>query len=250
VGIDGTVISAALYDPYGAASEGNPVFGYDGQYMDASTGLVNMRARWYQPGTGNFTSVDPAVETTNEPYEFAGDDPVNESDPTGLCVSTPFGCIGPGPANGISGTLGSIGSGIKSFAIGFAQGVGTDYSYLVQADQWEGKQIAGALCNNGANNGIFASELGCGPSTAQCLAAIAATYEVDLANAKANYARDVAANNEALDAGQISSEEWTSNQLRIMNEFRQAEQYYKRIYESQDQAVNDEPLEGGLGDGE
>ena len=180
----------------------------------------------------------------------AGDDPVNESDPTGLCVSTPFGCIGPGPANGISGTLGSIGSGIKSFAIGFAQGVGTDYSYLVQADQWEGKQIAGALCNNGANNGIFASELGCGPSTAQCLAAIAATYEVDLANAKANYARDVAANNEALDAGQISSEEWTSNQLRIMNEFRQAEQYYKRIYESQDQAVNDEPLEGGLGDGE
>jgi hypothetical protein len=23
-----------------------------------------------------------------------------------LCVSTPFGCVGPGPANGISGTLG------------------------------------------------------------------------------------------------------------------------------------------------
>lgn len=37
----------------------------------------------------------------------AGDDPVNESDPTGLCVSTPFGCVGPGPANGISGTLGA-----------------------------------------------------------------------------------------------------------------------------------------------
>ncbi|MGD0748329.1 MAG: RHS repeat-associated core domain-containing protein [Acidimicrobiales bacterium] len=85
VGIDGTVISAALYDPYGTASEGNPVFGYDGQYMDAAAGLVNMRARWYQPGTGNFTSVDPAVATTNQPYEFAGDDPVNGSDPSGLC---------------------------------------------------------------------------------------------------------------------------------------------------------------------
>lgn len=43
----------------------------------------------------------------SEPGLTAGDNPVNNSDPTGLCVSTPFGCVGPGPANGISGTLGA-----------------------------------------------------------------------------------------------------------------------------------------------
>ncbi len=41
-------------------------------------------ARWYDPETAEFTSVDPDVAETGEPYAFAGDDPVNESDPSGL----------------------------------------------------------------------------------------------------------------------------------------------------------------------
>lgn len=46
-----------------------------------------MRARTYDPSTAQFVSVDPAVETTRAPYNYAGDNPVNASDPSGqLCV--------------------------------------------------------------------------------------------------------------------------------------------------------------------
>ena len=40
-------------------------------------------ARWYDPSTGEFTTVDPMLAQTDEPYEYAGDDPVNGSDPSG-----------------------------------------------------------------------------------------------------------------------------------------------------------------------
>jgi RHS repeat-associated protein len=77
------------YDPYGNHASivfNGTVFGYAGQFEDIAsggTGLYNMRARWYQPSTGTFTSVDPALLQTDEPYEYAGDDPVNETDPSG-----------------------------------------------------------------------------------------------------------------------------------------------------------------------
>jgi len=82
---DGDMVNGTFYDLFGADAD-SPVsaFGFDGQYTDSTTNLVNMRARWYEPGTGSFATVDPATATTNQPYEFAGDDPVNESDPTGM----------------------------------------------------------------------------------------------------------------------------------------------------------------------
>jgi RHS repeat-associated protein len=40
--------------------------------------------RYYDPSTGQFLSVDPDVASTGQTYSFAGDDPVNASDPSGL----------------------------------------------------------------------------------------------------------------------------------------------------------------------
>ena len=40
--------------------------------------------RYYDPATGQFLSVDPAVEQTQQAYLYVGDDPVNASDPSGL----------------------------------------------------------------------------------------------------------------------------------------------------------------------
>ncbi|HUC14776.1 MAG TPA: RHS repeat-associated core domain-containing protein [Acidimicrobiales bacterium] len=46
-------------------------------------------ARWYDPGTGQFMSVDPDLAETDQPYAYAADDPVNEGDPSGLyCAGT------------------------------------------------------------------------------------------------------------------------------------------------------------------
>jgi hypothetical protein len=46
-------------------------------------------ARWYDPGTGQFMSVDPDLADTDQPYAYAGDDPVNEGDPLGDASTGP-----------------------------------------------------------------------------------------------------------------------------------------------------------------
>jgi len=45
--------------------------GFAGQYLDAATGLYDMRARDYDPASGRFTATDPVDVSTGTPY-FAG----------------------------------------------------------------------------------------------------------------------------------------------------------------------------------
>jgi RHS repeat-associated protein len=89
----GTVSGAYSFTPYGA-TEGHTgsattPLGYDGQYTSSSTGLIYLRARTYDPLTGQFLSVDPALAQTGEAYSYAGDNPVNRGDPTGWCAQNP-----------------------------------------------------------------------------------------------------------------------------------------------------------------
>ncbi len=73
------------YDAFGNLATGTPdsPFGYSGQYTDASTGLVNDRARFYESQTGSFTTRDPAFAATDQAYAYASQDPVNQGDPSG-----------------------------------------------------------------------------------------------------------------------------------------------------------------------
>jgi RHS repeat-associated protein len=81
------------YGPYGALTQytgtATTPLGYDGQYTSSDTGLIYMRARTYDPATGQFLSPDPLEAITGEPYNYAGDDPVNRSDPSGLVFGIP-----------------------------------------------------------------------------------------------------------------------------------------------------------------
>jgi RHS repeat-associated protein len=87
LGASGSLDATFSYDAYGKLASSNgtastPLL-YDGQYLDPTTGFYYLRARWYDPGTATFTSVDPMVSQTGQAYAYAGDDPVNGSDPSG-----------------------------------------------------------------------------------------------------------------------------------------------------------------------
>ncbi|MET8964277.1 polymorphic toxin-type HINT domain-containing protein [Streptomyces sp. NPDC004074] len=93
--------------PFGA-DRGQPLYGpwpddkgFLGKPADAATGLTHIGAREYDPAIGQFLSVD-SILAPDDPaslngYSYAGNSPVTESDPTGLCpadlcgVGTPKG---------------------------------------------------------------------------------------------------------------------------------------------------------------
>jgi RHS repeat-associated protein len=81
------VESTYSYGAYGAVTKhtgpNTTPIGYAGAFTDLGTGLLYLVERYYTPFTGQFLSVDPKVATTHEPYQYAGDDPENSSDPSG-----------------------------------------------------------------------------------------------------------------------------------------------------------------------
>ncbi len=88
-GSAGTVTGKCTYSAYGTPTcEGTTTtpLGYDGQYTSSDTGLVYLRARNYDPATGQFLSVDPVVPITRAPYNYANDNPLTYGDPSGLSV--------------------------------------------------------------------------------------------------------------------------------------------------------------------
>ena len=102
------------YDPYGNTSDSggssaNP-FQFTGRENDGN-GLYYMRGRYYAPAIGRFISRDPAGFAGGfNLYEYAGDDPVDFSDPTGDWVAI-------GPGLGCGGDCYGAWSGPDSIAI-------------------------------------------------------------------------------------------------------------------------------------
>lgn len=85
----GELTGTYRYGPNGAVwkhtGTGGTLMGFAGQYrMHTGNQLYYLRARTYDPVTAQFLSVDPAVGATGEPYSYAGDNPVNGIDPSGL----------------------------------------------------------------------------------------------------------------------------------------------------------------------
>jgi RHS repeat-associated protein len=88
VSSSGDLTGTTAYDAWGNPETAGGLtaatpFGYAGGYTDPD-GLIYLINRYYQPSTGQFISVDPDVSQTLTPYAYAGDDPVLNSDPTGL----------------------------------------------------------------------------------------------------------------------------------------------------------------------
>ncbi len=105
VSATGTVSDRYAYDPYGnvTASSGtvaNP-WQFAGGYYDTSTGLIKFGTRYYSPGTSSWTQQDSIAGTIQSPsavnrYPYAGDDPVNNVDPSGKNFLTDLAAFGIG----------------------------------------------------------------------------------------------------------------------------------------------------------
>ncbi|MFC0038644.1 RHS repeat-associated core domain-containing protein [Actinomadura rayongensis] len=86
--------------PYGAPRGTAPNTWPDGhgfldKPQDTVTGLTSMGARWYDPVTGRFVSLDPVFQPDDDQqqngYTYAGSNPVTRSDPSGLDGPLPPG---------------------------------------------------------------------------------------------------------------------------------------------------------------
>ncbi|MEZ2416347.1 RHS repeat-associated core domain-containing protein [Luteibacter sp. RCC_6_2] len=86
----GNVLSMTDYRPYGAVARGalqeGP--GYAGHVEDTDSGLIYMQARYYDPASGRFLSVDPVTTTAGDALRFgrftyAVNNPVRLVDPNG-----------------------------------------------------------------------------------------------------------------------------------------------------------------------
>ncbi|HYI80330.1 MAG TPA: RHS repeat-associated core domain-containing protein [Thermoleophilaceae bacterium] len=91
---NGSLTRTYKYEPYGAqhlttGSTPNP-FQYVGQYREAQGGIYKMGARYYAPGLGRWSQLDPLDQAGDlregNRYVYVGGDPVNLLDPTGMGI--------------------------------------------------------------------------------------------------------------------------------------------------------------------
>ena len=89
---NGVIIGEYNYDAYGqlVSQTGNISTDilFTGERVDAESGLVYLRARYYNPSNGRFLSVDPFggfidIPVTLHNYLYTNDNPVNFVDPSG-----------------------------------------------------------------------------------------------------------------------------------------------------------------------
>lgn len=177
-GPDATVYATYVYDPYGRTvshtGPTNTPLLYDSQYQDTENSLYYLRARYYDPATAQFLTRDPIESLTRQPYSYADDNPVNETDPLGLCghwydlacqVGSAATTVGSGIATGATwaynhpATVGLVlggaalaATGVGAIAdAGIAAGVGAGEGLAAGAAEASGVAAADVSVEAGSN---------------------------------------------------------------------------------------------------
>jgi RHS repeat-associated protein len=118
VNSSGTQLTTTTYGAYGspsttdlASAAPSPSIGYAASYSLPGTGLDDMRARDYNPATSLFSTVDPLLAQTSQPYAYTDESPVSMTDPTGT-ITCPSWLPGCGVITNIQNDLSSLGQQI------------------------------------------------------------------------------------------------------------------------------------------
>jgi RHS repeat-associated protein len=121
------------YEAYGGERSATNVSGsaptnplrFEGQYLDAETGLYHLRARQYDPAVGRFYALDPLENSAEAPsdgaYGYVNGRPTVLFDPLGLCGwSDPWNCAKDAAAG--------AGSAVSDAAVGLGHEAASAYS--------------------------------------------------------------------------------------------------------------------------
>ena len=87
-------VTSKSYTPFGEQiGETVSGFGYNGEYYNAATGMVYLRARFYEPEMNRFSQKDVLRGDAVNPvslnrYAYVQNDPVNFVDPSGMSISS------------------------------------------------------------------------------------------------------------------------------------------------------------------
>jgi RHS repeat-associated protein len=89
----GQVVGSYSFSPFGVplGESGGEPYGFTGEQWDADVGMLYLRARWYEPGVGRFTSKDPFFGLVSDPqsldlYAYVLGNPLKYIDPSGCIV--------------------------------------------------------------------------------------------------------------------------------------------------------------------
>jgi RHS repeat-associated protein len=89
----GAISATFTYDPYGNTLTHTGIADtallYDGQYQDTESGFYYLRARYYEPMTTQFLTMDPMKPLTHSPYGYGTNEPLELSDPSGMVSCAP-----------------------------------------------------------------------------------------------------------------------------------------------------------------
>ena len=102
----------------GTISVSNPL-DFSGQYRDAESGYYYLRARYYDPTTAQFLTLDPWVTTTRSPYAYVAGNPLNGIDPSGLDPAWYERCVNAGICDGSGTDQGDAGKAYASWRVRF-----------------------------------------------------------------------------------------------------------------------------------
>ncbi|HET9712634.1 MAG TPA: RHS repeat-associated core domain-containing protein [Pyrinomonadaceae bacterium] len=142
----GSVVDVQQYEAFGqSAGSALTRFGYTGRERDALTGLLQYRARWYDPQQARFLSEDPLGFLAGPNlYSYVRNNPIGSVDPFGLqdsagSTNTSFWGltasywrgVGNGVVGGVTGTVRLVG-GLVTHPVDTVSAVGSDLSMRAQ----------------------------------------------------------------------------------------------------------------------